>query len=128
MTLAHHDDCPNCANLTERIVWLEDELGWRKDHGRLLALKQAFGLTPKESAILSILYSANGLPVPRHRLETATMAPDDEDDRIYVHRLVSVYIVRMRKKLGFEAIDTLRSRGYALSPEGLAKVNGVLGE
>lgn len=121
------DPCPRCQDLEERIVWLEDELGWRKDNGRVLALKQAFRLSPKGAAILDMLYSAGGLPVPRHRLENANQQPDEEDgDYMCAENLVSVYVRRLRVSLGEDAVSTLRSRGYALSPSGMAAVRMTL--
>lgn len=119
--------CAHCADLEERIVWLEGELGWRQDRLRFLVLRDAFGLTPREAAILELLYGANGKPVPRHRLTNAGRAEGDEGDWGDPDNLLNIYVTRLRKRLGHDAIVTLRASGYALSLKGLALVGGALG-
>ena len=123
----HSDgDCPGCIELQARVDRLESELKWAREADLVLRLKTAFGLRPKESAILAMLYRAEGRPVVRHRLENATLDPDDETD-IDVHtNLLSVHISRLRRRLPQGVISTVRQRGYALTLKGLTAVEWAL--
>jgi len=118
--------CNDCADKDERIAFLESELGWRKDAQRQQRLKEAFDLRPKERAMLEMLYGAKGAPVPRWRLENATLEPGDEEERLYSDNVVSVYIVKLRKKLGPHSIDTLWGKGYSLTVRGMDAVARAL--
>ena len=135
MSLAYrNDDCPHCADLRERVAWLESELSIQHDAGDMLKLKTAFGMTPQCARIVLALHAAKGAPVSRQRIEELT------EEFAYGNRgkgsldgetsnnLVSVAAHRVRGYLGHDTVLCLRGRGYALSDVGLAMVGEVLGK
>lgn len=107
------------------MAYLKSELGLQRDARKQDVLKRAFGTMPKEAAILLMLYEAYPRTVMRYQLERATLSYDSDEDRLYPANLVSVYMTKLRKKLGREAISTVWEQGYALTSVGHAAVSGA---
>lgn len=68
-------------------------------------------LTRREWAILDLLIQRPGAIVPKDRIEEALYAFETEIES----NTVEVHISRLRKKLGHEAIVTLRGIGYRIA-------------
>jgi DNA-binding response OmpR family regulator len=114
--------CSRCAELEERVAWLEGELGLRTAAAARHALCRAFKITPGEAAMLATLHAAKGKFVSTWLLLDTT-APS-RDDRS--PNSVSVRIYWLRAKLGKGAIETVYGAGYRLSEPGQALVAAVL--
>jgi len=69
-------------------------------------------LTRREWAILDLLVRRPGAIVPKDRIEEALYAFDAEVES----NAVEVHVSRLRKKLGRDAIRTLRGIGYRVDP------------
>lgn len=69
-------------------------------------------LTGREWALLELLAHRPGQTVPRQRIEEVL----GELGGSFESNAVEVYVGRIRRKLGHEAIETLRGIGYRLKP------------
>ena len=112
--------------LVEEVAYLRSELGATTDHDRdkLIA---ALRTTLAEARILSALYAARGRPVSNWRLAEAAPPGRMTADRNDV-AAVKVWISRIRRKLGADAVLTIHGLGYALSPAGMAIVDAALND
>lgn len=117
--------CERCAELEERVAWLESELGLQRDAERAALLRARLGLTPAEGAFLMRLYSASGRLVTIAQLGDALPPRDDGDVRDDTN-LIRTYVCRVRAKLGDGALLTERALGYRLSRTGLEAVRALL--
>lgn len=75
---------------------------------RVLMAGRPVDLTRREWAILGLLVQRPGAIVPKDRIEEALYAFDAEVES----NTVEVHVSRLRKKLGRDAIRTLRGIGY----------------
>jgi DNA-binding response OmpR family regulator len=118
--------CERCAELEERVAWLESELGIRDDAELGEHLRQRMGLTPAEGHMLMRLYLAHGKIVTTAQLEDAIPPFDPTAPRD--SNVVRVYVSRLRRKLGIGrgAIKSAWGRGYSLSAEAACIVGSVL--
>lgn len=116
--------CPHCADKDDRIAWLEGELGLRVTAGARHALCRAFIIRPSEATILARLYAAKGNCVSTWILMDETARSPGRDDRGLNN--ISVLILRLRRALGREAIETVYAAGYRLSAAGMAKVSSAI--
>lgn len=110
--------------LEDEVAYLRSELRPTLDHDRdrlMLALRT----TTAETLILSALYASRGHPVSNWRLADAAPAGRMTADRNDM-AAVKVWISRLRKKLGADAVLTIRGLGYALTPIGVAQVEAAL--
>lgn len=110
--------------LEEEVAFLRDELGLSKQGARAAALVTAFGVTAMEAQLIAVLFGAKGRPVSNlileERLETARNKGGSRPG------FIGVYVCRLRKYLGPLSITNVWGQGYAMSPEGLAKVSAAL--
>ena len=128
--------------LLARIAELEAELAewraydaqeWRErdDVDLLHRLKKRLGLRPTPARIALMLYEANGQPVHSEKLRINRLKPGKnmpDDTRMSEDKNVSVAIVHTRRVLGSSAIETVWGYGYKMSPLGLEKMKGALGD
>jgi hypothetical protein len=123
--------CERCAEMAERIAWLESELGLTEEAAASAKIRQAFYLAldgrggKGPSRVAMALYLARGRPLSR--LQIMELIPpasggDDERDA----SIVSVWVAHARKVLGRQAIATNWARGYYLTPDGMARVAAIL--
>jgi two-component system, OmpR family, response regulator QseB len=71
---------------------------------------ERISLSPREFDILSVLAKSSGAVVPKHRLSQAIAPLDDPVD----FNAIEVHIFNLRRKLGSEAIRTVRGIDYQL--------------
>lgn len=116
--------CAHCEELEGRIAWLESELGLQRDGVVIQRFRMAFGLTTAEAEILHALHSAKGRVLSSFNLLEATISPSGNRDR--AASVAAVLIVRIRKKIGHDAVTTVWGRGYHLSSAGMALVAAAL--
>lgn len=92
---------------------------WKREACQLLeedtvdAVQVNFNLTHTEAVICTALYQRREKLMSSMRLESLL---DEERGGPLESNIVSVMICKIRAKLGDEAIETLRGRGYRLSP------------
>lgn len=92
--------------------------GWTVDASRNQASRQgeAVELSPRESAILVLLYSERGRIVSRRRLLSQVWKLNNSEQ--IETRTVDMHVAKLRKKLdrdGSSPIETVRGQGYRLS-------------
>ena len=73
-------------------------------------------LTPRESALIELLMSSQGKPVPKNRI-VSTMSSWESD---FSQNAVEIYIMKLRRKLTNTGvnIETVRGVGYLMKAEG----------
>lgn len=114
--------CETCADLRERIAYLESELGVQASDTEFARVKAAFGLQPMSTRIVLALWKVRGDVIGRWRLEELIRG-DGEDCS---EGLLKVHISRVRKRLGKDAVDNVWGRGYRLSDEALGRVDAAV--
>lgn len=114
-------DCaPNCARcdvLEEEIAYLRSELGLQTELTMKRGLSRSLGLSPGELSLALALYRAKGRVVTSSFLEEILPDPRGNAGERTL-KLVQVYVCRLRRTLGFDAIDTIWGQGYQLMPKG----------
>ena len=123
---AHHPEpCPRCAELEERIAFLESELGLTKDATLLAEIRTRFGLTAGEATLLQVLYQSPAGRVARNWTLLEQLPPKEGGpDRGL--KIVDVYICKLRKSIGKDAIETVWGEGYRLTPDARLKLSALL--
>lgn len=116
--------CDRCAELEERVAWLESELGLRVDADEIYVLQRAFGLAPGEAHLVRALYAARGRTLTHLQILDAIPSPGGLEDRSFTN--INTLICRVRKGLGRDAIITVWGRGYQISPIGAERIRSVL--
>lgn len=114
--------CDTCAELRERIAYLESELRIQADDTEFARVKSAFGLQPMGVRILLALWKARGGVVSVWRLEELIRGMDGDCSE----NLIRVHICRMRSGIGRDAVENVWGRGYRLSGEAINRVDAVL--
>jgi DNA-binding response OmpR family regulator len=107
------------AQLRERIEQLEYEVEhWKREACQLIeedlcdAIQARFDLSATEAMICTALYQRREKLMSSLRLEGML---DEERGCSLESNIVSVMICKIRAKLGEDAIETVRGRGYRLS-------------
>lgn len=130
--------CERCADLEERVAWLESELRIQADATDYSRLRTAMrrncssGANPwaRKNAILLVitLFRAAGRVRSRPQLMEAIPPLDRarEDNRI--NKCIDVWVCAARKMIGPGVIETVPGRGYRLTDGGVAKVAAILGD
>lgn len=113
--------CPHCAELRERIAYLESELNIQADDTEFARVKSAFRLEPMGTRIVLALWKARGDVVSRWRLEELIRGDNDCSEG-----LLKVHVSRVRKRMGAEAVLTVWGRGYQLSDEAMGRVDAAV--
>jgi DNA-binding response OmpR family regulator len=124
--------CPRCAELEERIAYLESELGLQRDAdqvGRIHDLMRRAGMPgstggrAQAAEMVMALYRAGGRPVTTWQLLDAVPSPSRADRG---PNIVKVWVVVARKALGRDAIRTVWGKGYAITEAGIGRVKAIL--
>lgn len=125
--------CQRCADLEERVAWLESELGLQSRADRLGRLRDALhkakGSTRCGSGgatrLLLALYAAKGKPVSRFGLmEASPPANGEEDERDT--KILDVWVCHARKLVGRDGIRNVYGFGFRLTETGMARVASIL--
>ena len=97
----------------EKIAHYEDMLGITEDNTRYAGLRDAYGLSPGATWLLSRLVAAKGRWLPKGTLLDAIPGMDDADDRDL--SAVKVRVHEIRGRFGKEHVENDRLLGYRLS-------------
>jgi DNA-binding response OmpR family regulator len=115
--------------LQARIRDLEDELSYAKaelslsaERDRVARLQMTFAISPAQGRVLLRLYKARG-SVVSHEAVIHCASPDPEE---VGSNLGKAQVCYLRRKFGRELITSVWGVGYALTPEGLEKVQAIL--
>lgn len=112
--------------LLELTAFYEDVLGVHDDQVRTVALRSAFGLQPAAAWLLSRLAAADGRLFRRDALADYLPSRDTAEERGI--KIVDVHMVKVRKAIGDDAIETVWGVGWRLTPLGLLRVRRALNE
>lgn len=110
--------------LEDEVCYLRGELR-PADNGEQGRLMAALKTTPAETRVLLALYAGKGRPVSNWRLTEASPPARMTADRNDI-AVLKIWISRIRRKLGADAVLTIRHLGYALTPSGVAQVEAAL--
>jgi|GEM_PF-5520889 len=110
------------AELEEEVVWLRDELGLTPDKAALAKIR-AKRFSPMEAEVLYLLWKAGGAVRSSGQIEDAMRLHAKDND---THTPASIAIFKLRRKLGAEMIDNIRSEGFRLSRSGLEAVTAIV--
>lgn len=110
-------------DLREELAYVKGEMSEGEYGAIMLRLRRRWGLTPKQSEVLLLLYDRSGRIVPKNAIMFRLY--QDADDRPEP-KIVDVFISHLRAAMGHDAITTVWGRGYGLTVEGLAMVREVL--
>lgn len=124
--------CDRCAELAERIAWLESELGVQRDGDGLQNLRVYMLAQPvpraykvKSANFVMALFQAKGRLLTRDQMMIAVPpASGGEDERW--PKIVDVWACHARRCLGREMIENVWGKGYRLSPAGMALVASIV--
>ncbi len=114
--------CDTCAELRERIAYLESELRIQADDTEFARVKSAFRLEPMSTRIVLALWKVRGDVISRWRLEELIRG-DGEDCS---EGLLKVHISRVRKRMGGDPVENVWGRGYRLTGEALGRVDAAV--
>lgn len=103
----------------DEIVALRREVGLHIERRARIQFQSAFKLTVSEASVLSVLYSAKGRIVPHSTIFDALYCSRSDGGPAYGHEILKVYVLKMRHKIGGDAISTSWGVGYSLSPQGI---------
>lgn len=107
-------------DLREQVAyWKSEALGVR-DASRQAKLQAHYGLSPQQAELLDALYAKRGDPLDHIRLDEALT---ERYGRERTGNSIEVQIVRLRKRLGADFIETVRGRGWRLSQRGIEEIN-----
>lgn len=95
--------------------YLRGELGMLNDSARVLGLMSNAGLTATEAAMVDRLYSFPGKAISRDRLLAQAWGDRADDVEIGI---ITVYVCKVRRKLGADVIENVWGHGYRLTPRG----------
>jgi len=109
------------AELEERVAYLESELGLAQNTARESLFRQAFGLTGQEARLVMALYDVKGRILSKYQLEDAIQRVAGGT----ALKIADVYVCRVRKRMGYDAIETVWGLGYKLTPKGVAMVDAI---
>jgi len=116
-------DCPHCDELRAEVDYLKRELSLRAEMGEIGRMKRVFGMPAAVAQFTLALYHAKGQPVSWAELDDAVPAQNVLERSCDA---MKVYACRARKALGADTIESIRSRGYQMTAEGLGKVGAAL--
>lgn len=118
--------CQRCEDLEEEVAYLRSEMGERLRVERVDEVARRLKLAPGVTALLLILYGAKGRPVSIYQACEALPSPSKNEDRN--PHLVAVYVTKIRKTLGADAIENVWGNGYRLTQHGMDSVGRLLGD
>lgn len=118
--------CARCADLEERVAWLERELGMVRDIERHHRFRRAARLIPSTAEVVLRLYDAAGGVVTNAQI--LEMLPSGRLEKDVLTNLTKVHMCRARRALGRDVVETQWGVGYRMTPQGRARVRAILAE
>lgn len=109
--------CARCEELEAALAFYRAELGLARKDDRLVALQTRLGLTAREAYLFDVLHGANGRIMSRLHLDE--IIPGSRADDSFLQTF-AVQVHRIRKKLGFDAIETVWGKGWRITEAGRA--------
>lgn len=129
--------CDRCAELEERVAWLESELGLQNDMTMAERLRRHFidscgtGWRGQQRSggvrVILALFAAKGRAMSRDQLLEA-IPPFRGGDDERQPKIVDVWVCWARKAIGRDAISSVWGRGYQLTKAGVERVAAIVGE
>jgi DNA-binding response OmpR family regulator len=116
-------DAERIEELEAEVEYLRGELGLSQEAAEVDALVAGCGLTATLARVVLALRQA-GRPLSRAALYDTVEHPFCKEDGDW--KQIDVWITRIRKALGYEAVRTVNGFGYTLSAEGHAKLSAIL--
>lgn len=110
------------AEVTEERDHYMRELGISRDHEAEGRVQSRLGLTTKEAALLMILHRRAGRVVTKEGLMEAMYNGMDEPEV----KIIDVFVCKLRRKIGMDAVDTIWGRGYRITEAGVALVEQAM--
>lgn len=98
----------------EKIALYEDMLGITEDRARYEALREAYGLSPSATWLLSRMIAAKGRWLPKDTLLDALPALDPAKERSS-GKHVAVRVCEINRRMGKGFVENDRVLGYRLS-------------
>jgi DNA-binding response OmpR family regulator len=116
---------PTYDDLLEEIAWLREQLGVEIEAERVSRVARAWGLTLSQARLLLVLHARHG------RLVTYAFASDNIPglngrDGSEPGNVISVWVCRIRAKLGRDAILNHWGLGFSAPPATLARIDALL--
>ena len=111
------------AELEERVAWLESELGLVRAIEQEDAVRKALHLVPAAMKCLSILYAAKGRVVLDGSIEDRL-----NPERDYASNIANIYTTRIRRALGKDSVERVRTQGFRLTRVGMERVRRIVEE
>lgn len=118
--------CLERERLEEEIAYLRSELGIQVSLTDQASLRREYGMPRGDAALALRLYNAHGRVVSAESLEESIPSRHGGPVSDRCVKIVDVYICRIRKALGFEAIATACGLGYQMTPAGQEKIRRAL--
>lgn len=111
-------DCARLVELQDEVALLRSLLEPKLREAEISRIQLRLGISPQQAKILWALASSKGRIMSIEEINAALPDATHGGDRLTNH--ISVQVCRLRKKLGFDAIDNVWGRGFRLSTAGLA--------
>lgn len=111
-------------DLEDLVFFYEDVLGVHENVERQAALKKAFQLSPGPAWLLSRLVAADGRLFRRDALLDNLPTFDRAQER--GEKLIDVYVCKLRRAIGPDAIETEWGIGWRLTPIGRLRCKRAL--
>lgn len=117
--------CAHCADLKERVAYLESELGLRVQGDKIRTLRTAFRLSDQEARALLIIRDRGQRYTSRPNLNDNLPSPLGRDERVV--NIASKVVGNVRKKIGRDHVEVRSGFGYRLTEAGRSAVDSALG-
>jgi DNA-binding response OmpR family regulator len=111
--------CPRCHELETELAALKASLS-KAGLPKVAAVARELGLTEVQANIVIRLQRAKGAPVDKDSLSFEVPSDDHSP------ALINAHVNNIRKRLGFDFIETIWGRGFRLSASGMARVGAAL--
>jgi DNA-binding response OmpR family regulator len=108
----------------ERDYW-KDQAEERASTDQWVKLRVALQLAPAEAAVLAAMYVRGGRVLRKFEIDDVVPPTDHVVERDT--NIITVWVCRLRKKLGEESIRLVRGEGYCLTPIGIDRTRTALG-
>lgn len=123
--------CPHCRRFREErdealeaLRQAREQLSGRDPAAAAAALSHALGVSPQQARTLAALATSPVTVVTTEALAEAVFT----DDRLNPRTHLGVLVHKLRRKLGFDTIETVWGHGWRLSAASKQKLRALLAE